>query len=103
VLSFILSAMIQLISSSSSSPAHAPSHFVRTEVANGSVWADVWDTRDGLLGMRATTRLRDADPRLRFVTVDVDGDGRTDVVAYALDGRELQIWRATADGFAAVQ
>ena len=103
MLSFILSAMIQLISSSAAAPAHYPAHFVRTEVAHGSVWADVWETHAGQLSMRATTRLRAADPRLRFVTVDVDGDGRTDVVAYALDGRELQVWRATDDGFTALQ
>jgi hypothetical protein len=54
---------------------------VRTEVADGSVWADVWESHDGSASLRATVRLRDADPRLRFVCADVDGDGRLDVVA----------------------
>jgi hypothetical protein len=85
--------------------AAVPTHgaeVVRTEEANGSVWADVWESHDGALALRSTARLCDVDPRLRFVPVDFDGDGRIDVVAFALDGRHLQMWRANDDGSFAI-
>jgi hypothetical protein len=100
VLSLIVSIVVRLIVAAS--PQHADARFIRTEVADGSVWANVWESHDGTYSMRATSRLGDADPRLRFVPVDVDGDGRLDVIAFALDGRSLQVWRATDDGFARV-
>ena len=95
MLSLILSIVLNLIASASHSPRDA--RFIRTEIADGSVWADVWESCGGATTLRSTVRLADADPRLRFVPVDVDGDGRLDVVAFALDGRGLQVWRATDD------
>src|SRR5690348_4768092 len=79
----------------------ADAQFVRTQVADGSVWANVWETRGGQASLRTTVRLRDADPTLRFVGIDVDGDGRQDVIAYSLEsgGRRLEVWRAEGDGF----
>jgi hypothetical protein len=102
VLSLILSIVLNLMSSVLHSPVEA--RFIRTDVADGSVWANVWESHGGATSLRSTVRLGDADPRLRFVPVDVDGDGRLDIVAFALDGRGLQVWRATDDdGFARVQ
>jgi hypothetical protein len=97
VLSFILSIVVRLILAAS--PQHGDARFVRTEVADGSVWANVWESHAGEPALRTSTRLADADARLRFVPVDVDGDGRLDVIAFALDGRALQVWRGTDDGF----
>ena len=86
---------------------HSPvdGQFVRTQVADGSVWADVWETRGGQASLRSTVRLRAADPSLHFVGVDVDGDGRQDVVAYSLEsgGRRLEVWRADGDGFTRIE
>ncbi len=102
MLSLILSIVLDLMASALHPPVDG--RFVRTEVADGSVWADVWESRGGVTSLRSTVRLTDADPRLRFVPADVDGDGRTDVIAFALDGRTLQVWRATDDdGFLRVQ
>jgi len=95
VLSLILSIVLNLMASAIHSPGEA--RFIRTDVADGSVWANIWKSHGGVTSLRATVRLGDADPRLRFVPVDVDGDGRLDVVAFALDGRGLQVWRATDD------
>jgi hypothetical protein len=87
--------------------AHTPTdgQFVRTQVADGSVWADTWQTRGGTTTLRSTVRLCKADPSLRWVGVDVDGDGRQDVVAYSLEdgGRRLQVFRATDDGFVRIE
>ena len=93
--SLILSIILNLLASALHSPTEA--RFIRTEIADGSVWADVWESHAGQSSLRSTVRLTNADPRLRFVPVDVDGDGRMDVVAFALDGRGLQVWRATDD------
>jgi hypothetical protein len=101
VLSLIVSIVVRLIVAAGPQPGDA--HFIRTQVADGSVWADVWETHGGSSSVRSTVRLRDADPRLRFVPVDVDGDGQLDVVAFALDGVRLQMWRGTPDGFARVE
>ena len=101
MLSLILSIVIRLIAVAAHPASDA--HWIRTEVADGSVWADVWESHDGSASLRATVRLRDADPRLRFVSADVDGDGRLDVVAFTRSGQELQVWRGTDDGFARVQ
>lgn len=101
MLSLILSILMRLILAAS--PHHGDARFIRTEVADGSVWANVWEQHSGVASLRATVRLRDADPRLRFVPVDVDGDGRLDVVAFALDGRQLQLWHANDEGFTAVE
>ena len=102
MLSLILSIVLNLMASAIHSPAEA--RFIRTEVADGSVWANVWESHDGATSLRSTVRLADADARLRFVPVDVDGDGRLDVIAFALDGRRLHVWRATCDdGFVRVQ
>ena len=101
MLSLILSIVLNLVSSATHSPRDA--HFVRTEVADGSVWANVWESHAGATSLRTSVRLADADARLRFVPVDVDGDGRLDVVAFALDGQGLRVWRATDDGFLRVQ
>ena len=96
MVALILSVLVNLLASASPSPRDA--RFIRTEVADGSVWADVWESHAGCASMRATVRLGDADERLRFVPVDIDGDGRLDVVAFALDGAGLRVWRATDDG-----
>jgi len=96
VLSLILSVVLNLVASATHSPRDA--RFIRTEVADGSVWANVWETRGGDSSLRSSSRLDDADARLRYVPVDVDGDGRLDVVAFALDGNGLRVWRATVDG-----
>jgi hypothetical protein len=101
VLSFILSIVVRLILAAG--PQHGDARFVRTEVADGSVWADVFESHAGTPALRTSTRLADADPRLRFVPVDLDGDGRLDVIAFALDGRALQLWRGTDDGFQRMQ
>jgi hypothetical protein len=101
VLSLILSIVLNLVASATSAPRDA--RYVRTEVADGSVWADVWETRGGTPSLRTTVRLAAADERLRYVPVDVDGDGRVDIVAFTLDGGGLRVWRATDDGFARVQ
>ena len=101
MLSLIVSIMVRLILAASTHGADG--RFVRTDVADGSVWANVWESHAGDTSLRTTVRLRDADPQLRFVPVDVDGDGRLDVVAFALDGRRLQLWHATDDGFVAVE
>lgn len=102
MLSLILSIVVNLLASALHPPVEG--RFVRTEVADGSVWADVWESHGGATSLRSTVRLADADPRLRFVAADVDGDGRTDILAYALDGRGLQVWRATDDdGFVRLQ
>jgi hypothetical protein len=101
VLSLILSIVLNLVASATHSPRDA--QLVRTEVADGSVWADVWETHGGDTALRASVRLAAADARLRYVPVDVDGDGRLDVVAFALDGRGLRVWRASGDGFTRVQ
>jgi len=102
VLSLIVSIVLHLLIAPA--PSHGDARFIRTEVANGSVWADVWESHAGQIALRSTARLCDADPRLRFVPVDLDGDGRLDMVAFALDGKQLQMWRATADGgFSAVE
>ncbi|MGZ3407506.1 MAG: hypothetical protein ACXVAN_13750 [Polyangia bacterium] len=101
MLSLIVSIVVRLIVAAAG-PQHADARIIRTEVADGSVWADVWESHDGRLALRETTRLGDADPRLRFVPVDVDGDGRLDVVGFAVDGASLQVWRATDDGFVRV-
>jgi len=101
VLSLILSIVLNLVASASHSPRDA--RFIRTEVADGSVWADVWETHGGDTSLRSSVRLADADARLRYVPVDVDGDGRLDVVAFALDGRGLRVWRASGDSFVRVQ
>ena len=100
--SLILSIVLNLLASALHAPREA--RFIRTEVADGSVWANVWESHGGVSSLRATVRLTDADARLRFVPADVDGDGRLDVIAFALDGRHLQVWRATDDeGFVRVQ
>ena len=101
MVSLILSILMRLIVAAQ--PHHGDERFIRTEVADGSVWADVWESHAGVASLRATVRLRDADPRLRFVPVDIDGDGRLDVVAFAVDGRQLQLWHATDEGFAVVE
>jgi hypothetical protein len=101
VLSLILSIVLNLVASATHSPRDA--RFIRTEVADGSVWADVWETHGGDTALRSSVRLAAADARLRYVPVDVDGDGRLDVVAFALDGHGLRVWRATGDGFTRVQ
>lgn len=81
--------------------AHTPAdgRVVRTQVADGSVWADTWETCRGTTTLRSTVRLRDADPALSWVGVDVDGDGRQDLVAYSLEdgGRRLEVWLADGD------
>lgn len=102
MVALLLSILVNLLASAAPSPHDA--RFIRTDVADGSVWADVWETRAGATSLRATSRLGQADPRLRYVPVDVDGDGRLDIVAFALDGRALQVWRATEDdGFVRMQ
>ncbi len=101
MLSLLVSILLRLMASAG--PAHG-AELVRMEEVGGSVWADVWESHDGALSLRSTARLCDVDPRLRFVPVDFDGDGRTDVVAFALDGRRLQMWHGTEDGgFAIVE
>jgi hypothetical protein len=79
--------------------APAPAEQVRTAVADGSVWADVCEGGQ----IVASYRLRDADERTRWIVLDVDGDGHSDVVAIALDGGlrpHVEIWRAAGpDGF----
>lgn len=100
MLALILSILVSLFASAT--PAE-DARFIRTDVADGSVWANVWETHAGSAALRATARLGQADPQLRYVPVDVDGDGRLDIVAFALDGR-LQVWRATEDdGFVRMQ
>ena len=101
MLALMISIAINLIAHATFAPGDT--RFVRTQVADGSVWADVWEADSGGASLRATFRLGDADPRLRFVPVDVDGDGRRDVVVFALDGRGLTVWRATDDGFVRVE
>ena len=101
MVSLILSIVLNLVASATHSPRDA--RFVRTEVADGSVWADVWEAHAGKPSLRTSVRLADADERLRYVPVDVDGDGRLDVVAFALDGNGLRVWRATDEGFVRVQ
>ncbi|HEY2746800.1 MAG TPA: hypothetical protein VGL86_19360 [Polyangia bacterium] len=95
MLSLIVSIALRLTAATA---PHGSAQLVRTEEANGSVWADVLESHDGQLALRSTARLCDIDPRLRFVPVDIDGDGRTDVVAFSIDGRQLTMWRATEDG-----
>jgi hypothetical protein len=70
---------------------------VRTIVADGSVWADSW--RGGALA--ATQRLREPAPHERWLAVDVDGDGQTDLVAIVLDATapRIELWLARPDGF----
>ena len=94
MLALILSILVNLFASAMPTPHDA--RFIRTDVADGSVWANVWETRAGTTALRASARLGQADPRLRYVPVDVDGDGRLDIIAFALDGR-LQVWRAIED------
>ena len=96
MLALILSIVLNLVASATHSPRDA--RFIRTEVADGSVWADVWEAHGGDATLRTTVRLADADSHLRFVPVDLDGDGRLDVVAFGLDGARLQMWRGTDDG-----
>jgi len=79
--------------------APPPAAAVRATVADGSVWADVVRGDEVV----ATYRLRAVTPRTRWLALDVDGDGRVDLVG--VDGRGLgtriEIWRATGDGFVA--
>lgn len=74
---------------------------VRTSVADGSVWADVGRVAGGVFTARMTQRLGDFDRRQRWIALDVDGDGRTDLVGIVLDGGQarVELWRASADGF----
>jgi hypothetical protein len=85
--------------------AHTPGDatFIRTDVADGSVWANVWETHHGTAMLKSSVRLRDADARLRWVPVDIDGDGRLDLVAFTIGGRHLEVWRGHADGFTRVE
>ena len=96
MLSIIVSLMINLVASAPRAPHEAC--FIRTEIADGSVWADVWDARGGTCALRSTVRLGRADERLRYVVADVDGDGWLDIIAFARDGRDLQVWRGADDG-----
>ena len=98
MLAFVVSLALRMIAVAA---PHDTAHIVRTEEADGSVWVDVFDHGGAI---RSTVRLCDLDPTRRFVAVDIDGDGRTDVVAYARDGRGLTMWRAADDGtFARLQ
>ena len=102
MVALILSILVNLLAAATGAPHDG--RFIRTDVADGSVWANVWETRHGAASLRTSARLGDADARLRYVPVDVDGDGRLDIVAFALDGRGLQVWRATEDdGFVRMQ
>jgi hypothetical protein len=82
--------------------APCPVDTVRTIVADGSVWADVGGS-DGQIV--ATYRLGEADERRRWIVLDVDGDGRSDVVSVSLDGLapHVSAWHnAGPDGFVAM-
>src|SRR5262245_16208543 len=61
--------------------APAPVSTVRTIVADGSVWADVGGG-DGQIV--ASYRLADSDERTRWIVLDTDGDGRSDIVSVTL-------------------
>jgi hypothetical protein len=80
--------------------APCPVDTVRTIVSDGSVWADVGGS-DGQIV--ASYRLADADEHSRWIVLDVDGDGHSDVVAIAFDAvgaPHVAAWRnAGADGF----
>jgi hypothetical protein len=79
--------------------APAPRDCVRTAVADGSVWADVSNGDEEII---ASYRLGDADEHTRWIVLDVDGDGHSDVVAVALDGLSPRVsaWRNSgSDGF----
>ena len=76
--------------------AHAPLA-VRTTVADGSVWADSWRGN----AIAASQRLRAPTPGERWLAADVDGDGRTDLVALVIERNapRLEVWIAGPDGF----
>ena len=79
--------------------APMPADTVRTIVADGSVWADVGGS-DGQIV--ASYRLGEADEHTRWIVLDVDGDGHSDVVSVTLDGLAPQVaaWRNSGvDGF----
>jgi hypothetical protein len=80
--------------------APCPVDTVRTIVSDGSVWADVGGS-DGQIV--ASYRLADADEHTRWIVLDVDGDGHSDVVAVAFDAisaPRVAAWRnAGSDGF----
>ena len=75
---------------------HAPLA-IRTTVADGSVWADSW--RGGTIA--GSQRLRAPSPHERWLAADVDGDGRTDLVAIVLDpsAPRVEVWLNGPDGF----
>jgi hypothetical protein len=70
---------------------------VRTIVADGSIWADSW-CHGSLSGSQ---RLRAPAPHERWLAVDVNGDGQTDLVSIALDAgaSRVELWLAGPDGF----
>lgn len=90
---------VRLLTAAIVAPPPSGAALVRATVADGSVWADV--VRGG--DVVATYRLRAATSRTRWLALDIDGDGRVDLVG--VDGRgfgtRIEIWRATDDGFVA--
>ena len=76
---------------------HTP-QTVRTTVADGSVWADSWRGD----AIATSQRLRAPTPGERWLATDVDGDGRTDLVAIVIERRapRIEVWLAGPDGFA---
>jgi hypothetical protein len=84
--------------------APLPADQVRTIIADGSVWADVGGNgSNGVIV--ASYRLADVDERARWIVLDADGDGHSDVVAIVVDSSfrpHVAVWRNTGDGFVAM-